>query len=521
MQSKVMRVGGGCDEKKRRGGGCREYRFDTGPSLLLFPQVYRETFQEIGVELPDLLEVEPTAYRVIFEDAPPLDLLTDEDKMARQLDKVEAGAGESFGRMLKASRVALEVGVDAFIARSFTSFADFINPVRLIPLLPKLFEGGIINPLELLFPLDAWLRQFFESPHIRALFTFQTLYVGLTPFNAPSAFSLLAATELTDGVWYPKGGFGQITEALDHAARDCGVVIDTETSVERVVVEDGRVRGVTLSSGKRIDADIVICNADLPYAKRELLEGRSAAVDRSMEYSAGIIEFCWGVADGLDGLSQHNVFLSREWEDSWIRPGSAKGKLFPQVKSGNFYCHVPSKTDPSASTGNGHSVMILFPVAHKGELSGADYTELVAWSREVIVQRFSQLGIDIEPAIECESIVTPDEWESDLNLQNGAAFGLSHGLSQLGWFRPGHHRRGGKDAEGLYYVGASTHPGNGVPLVLTGSRLVCSEILSSVIFSKKEEDRKKKRRKKKREERERVGRGRFNRLFDHHGGVGG
>ena len=111
-------------------------------------------------------------------------------------------------------------------------------------------------------------------------------------------------------------------------------------------------------------------------------------------------------------------------------------------------------------------------------LSGTDWDTIVI-DTYILEDFFSQLGIDIEPAIECESIVTPDEWESDLNLQNGAAFGLSHGLSQLGWFRPGHHRRGGKDAEGLYYVGASTHPGNGVPLVLTGSRLVCSEILSS------------------------------------------
>ncbi len=189
---------GGRAQTKWMGG----YRFDTGPSLLLFPQTYRDTFAELGAALPPLDPVAPVAYRVFYGDGTSLDLLSDEDAMAAQLEAEERGAGQAFRRMLRSSRVALEVGLDAFIARNFETAGDFLNPLRFLPLLPKLLRGGITNPLSLLAPLDGWLATFFRDPRIKALFTFQTLYVGLTPFNAPSAFALLAATELSDGVWY-------------------------------------------------------------------------------------------------------------------------------------------------------------------------------------------------------------------------------------------------------------------------------------------------------------------------------
>ena len=153
-----------------------EYRFDTGPSLLLFPETYREAFASINAELPELLAVEPTAYRVWFEDGQRLDLLTgekSEDKMAAQLEEVEAGAGDAYRKMIRSARTSLSVGVDAFIDRNFESLGDFLDPVRLVSLLPKLFQGGVFNPLSLLMPLDDWLRTYFKDPRIRALFTFQ------------------------------------------------------------------------------------------------------------------------------------------------------------------------------------------------------------------------------------------------------------------------------------------------------------------------------------------------------------
>ncbi|QDZ25418.1 phytoene desaturase [Chloropicon primus] len=479
---------------KERSGA--RYRFDTGPSLGLFPQEYRRSFEEdLEAKLPELLKVEPIAYRVYFGDegrlegsrTSYLDLLTDEEEMSVQLEGVERGAGDSFKRMLRSSRATLDVGVGAFIDRNFSNLGDFLNLPRLFSLLPRLFQGGIANPFSLLMPLDTWLKQYFKDPRIRSLFTFQTLYVGLSPFTAPSAFSLLAATELSDGVFFPKGGFGEIITALEEKAASVGVAIEVGKEVSRISVSEdgGSVVGVETGCGLKVAADIVLVNADLPFAKSKLLkrkDGRNnpfsmsmGGVDKTREYSAGIVEFCWGIRDDLEALQQHNVFLSSDFVGSWFRPGSRKDL----PADGNFYVHVPSKTDPTAATEEGtHSLMILFPVANKAELSSPHaYEDLVDWSRKVVLKRFREIGLDVEEKIEVESATDPEDWQKMYNLVNGSAFGLSHGLDQLAYFRPSNKD---DEVEGLFYVGASTHPGNGVPLVLKGSRLVCERILESL-----------------------------------------
>ena len=165
------------------------YRFDTGPSLLLFPEEYMRTFEELGCELPEMKPVGSVGYRCFFnrggprrpgqgssatrrgEGHPPdtLDLLLEDDEMAAQLESVEEGAGEAYSRMIRAARTALEVGNGAFIDRNFATLAEFVNPLRFLPLLPRLVDGGILNPLSLLRPLDGWLRGYFRDPRIRAL----------------------------------------------------------------------------------------------------------------------------------------------------------------------------------------------------------------------------------------------------------------------------------------------------------------------------------------------------------------
>lgn len=152
------------------------YRFDTGPSLLLFPEEYMRTFEELGCELPEMKPVGNVGYRCFFNRRGPrrpgqdtLDLLLEDDEMAAQLESVEEGAGEAYSRMIRAARTALEVGNGAFIDRNFATLAEFVNPLRFLPLLPRLVDGGILNPLSLLRPLDGWLRGYFRDPRIRAL----------------------------------------------------------------------------------------------------------------------------------------------------------------------------------------------------------------------------------------------------------------------------------------------------------------------------------------------------------------
>ncbi|GIL49585.1 hypothetical protein Vafri_5915 [Volvox africanus] len=382
----------------------------------------------------------------------------------------------------------------------------------------------------------------FGDPRLRALFTFQDLYVGLTPYNAPGAYSLLAATELTDGVWYPLGGFGQIRDALLRVGQGLGVRLRCGARVTAVRTAPGQgggqvVEGVTLASGEELDADVVVSNRDVPLTY-ELLRGPAEAHGSArarqllaQDYSAGVISYNWSLDKKLDQLLHHNVFLSGDYEGSWIRATGAD----TLSRSPNFYVHCPSRTDPTACPPGSDSMMVLLPVANiqeivkaqeterrrsgplgslpgplrqhaaglaaaataggsggsGGGIAGAngatarpaatvavDYSALVAAGREAVLRSLMEAGItDVRQHIVDELVIDPMEWRDRYSLAHGAAFGLSHGLTQLSVLRPG---LADKQVRGLYFVGASTRPGNGVPLTMISADLVTQKVVKDV-----------------------------------------
>ncbi|GBF88243.1 phytoene dehydrogenase [Raphidocelis subcapitata] len=549
-------VGGRCQSVQREG-----YRWDTGPSLLLFPDVYRSAFEKLGSRLEDHVElrrVEPAAYRVFFGPSSSggsgssssssgggtgnggggsgsgsgsgsssssgasdsgagaggsaafragggfshLDLAYDVQVMSQQLERMEPGAGTEFIAWLADARRSLVVGVEEFIARDIDGLTD-LDPGRLLSLL------GRVDVFELLGQHHARLARRFKDPRIPALLSFQDLYVGLSPYNAPGVFSLLAATELTDGVWYPLGGFGRVRDALLAVAQSHGAAVRTGARVDRVLLDaSGRACGVALADGERLAADAVVANPDVAAALRLAAEdgsgggggggddadtgaaraarrhaGRRAEKLEAAEYSAGVIAFNWAVAPSADvsGLLHHSVFLSGDFAASWRR-AAAPGQLAPNP---NFYVHCPSRTDPSAAPpGGGHSVMVLLPVANEAEARAAgggagagDYGALAEAGRAAVLRTLRDSGAaDLTPpgAIASEFVITPPEWRRRYGLTHGAAFGLAHGLNQLSLLRPGPQD---PRLPGLFFVGASARPGNGVPLVMLGADQCVGRVL--------------------------------------------
>ena len=505
-------------------GRGRRWRFDTGPSLLLFPETYRETFRALGAEMEDFLHVErisPAGYRVFFPSSPGfrIDLLNDVDAMSEQLEKLEQGAGIRYRRFLMMAKSNLDLGLPYFIDRDFSNLSDARG---LLDLLPKLTN---INPWELLGPHDVVMRSFFKDSRIRAAFTFQDLYVGLNPSSAPAVFSLLAATELCDGIHYPIGGFEAIRDAILELLESNGVEVRINSEVCRIDVgEDLSVKGVTLRSGEHVAADVVVCNRDLPAAYslltgdledsyevvrdmntsktleisedttevprvvRKHASARQMAL-RHLRYSAGVVEFNWAVRGKVPDLLHHNVFLSENFKKSW-NPVALPSQF---VEYPNFYVHVPSKTDPSAAPEGCDSIMVLLPVANmqqQGQIhsecqddhrtSDVDYESLIDEGRRRVISSMQAANIPFsEDMIESEMVLSPPDWQARYGLQHGAAFGLSHGLRQLSLFRPAP-----KDPmiEGLYFVGASTRPGNGVPLCFIGAKLTANRIRRDLGF---------------------------------------
>ncbi|CAE8655243.1 unnamed protein product [Polarella glacialis] len=491
-------VGGRVQSLTRSG-----FRWDAGPSLLLLPKKYEECFARAGVDMKDHLTLRRAdpAYRVVFGDNTSLDLLYDMQKMSDQLEAFEPGAKTKYAGFLDLARKMYEMGIDQFIDKPFSTWGELID---LPELLPKLVDRGwwTLPFLDIAGPYDLLLKKFFKDPRIRSIFSFQTMYVGLTPYRAPGAFCLLAGTELTDGVWYPLGGFQGIGGEMAKVAVKNGVKMRTGTAVDEVVVENGVAVGLRLEgSSEVIRGDAVLVNADLTYAYTHLLKGADANLPRSAgeatssatpvadfgeywhkkTFASGVISFLFAFDVEVPRLLQHTVFVGApDCERQAWQPVSRPEGI---AKSPNFYVHTPSKTDPSAAPEGQDSVMILFPVANMQEMEkdGFDmskpgaYKELTAACRAVIFRRFREAGCgDLEAHLVDEVIRDPQEWKELYNLDHGAAFGLSCGLLQLAMTRPPPKDENG--VEGLYFTGASTRPGNGVPLVMMGAGLVANQI---------------------------------------------
>jgi phytoene desaturase (3,4-didehydrolycopene-forming) len=411
------------------------------------------------------------------------------------MEAIEPGAGGAFFDWLGRARVSLDLGVKAFIEQDSTSVLDFLNPSRVLALALK------VNPLELLLSQSWQMSNYFKSPKLKALFSFQELYVGLTPYNAPGVFSLLAATELTDGVWYPKGGFGTVRDALAKIVAQLGVTLRAEAPVSEILLEDTaagtkKATGVRLASGEVLRADIVVANPDIPYVYSDLLPSGGAAYEAEaarqdgMDYSAAVIAFNWALTAPLPGLLHHNVFLSSDFEGSWKRACSVEALAAPRQL--NFYVHNPCFTDGSAAPAGGASVMVLLPVGNLQEQAAAakkagtplpDPAAMIAAGRDAVLRRFAADGHgDLSAIMAHETVIAPAEWRERYNIAHGAVFALAHGLTQLACFRP--PTRTGLPGwaetpvpEGLYFVGASTRPGNGVPLVMMGVKVTYENIM--------------------------------------------
>ena len=502
---KNLDTGGRCRSESFDGKG-EGYRFDTGPSLMLLPDRYREQFTAVGKNLHDYMDIKRVdpAYRAHFGDHTTLDLLYDTERMRAQLDAVEEGAGGRYIDWLGRARASLDYGVAAFIEKDANSILDFVDLRRVGPL------ALAVNPIDLLLPQFNQMAKYFKNEKLRALFSYQELYVGLSPYNAPGVFSLLAATELTDGVWYPVGGFDKVRQSLQALADEEGVVTRLGAEVAQIVttpLAEGeasaiegskatqKVTGVRLESGEVLSADVVVANPDLPCVWDQMMDHetfpeakKEAERWEDADYSCSVIEFNWCLDATVPDLLHHNVFLSGDYKGSWERPACVDD--FAAPKQHNFYCHNPVYTDPSCAPAGGASVMVLLPVANINEQRKAcakrgvpvpSEEDMVNAAREAVLRRFKEAGKDISKNIVSESVTTPSQWQERFNIKHGAVFGLSHGLTQLAAFRPpvrtGIPQLDSPEVDGLHFVGASTRPGNGVPLVLMGVKVVFDKIM--------------------------------------------
>ncbi|TKA26073.1 Phytoene desaturase [Friedmanniomyces endolithicus] len=533
------------------------YRFDQGPSLLLLPRFFHQTFEELGTSLEgegvELRKCEPN-YRIWFGDGEAFEMSSDLARMKGEVERWEGvGGWERYLGFLQEAHRHYEVSVEHVLLKNFTS-------------LKSMLRGSFLRHLFELHPFESvWGRagRYFWTERLRRVFTFGSMYMGMSPFDAPGTYSLLQYTELCEGIWYPVGGFHKVVEKLVEVGERKGVEYRLDTAVERIVLDESgsRAVGVRLESGEVLEADVVVNNSDLVYAYTQLLAPAENAGPTpyaeslaQRPASCSSISFYWGLSEKVPGLEAHNIFLADEYKESF--DSIFKKHLIPDAPS--FYVNVPSRVDGSAAPEGKDSVVVLVPVGHlvdapppppsskpsntNGHANGhlhdtkdtnpdnptissaspatqpgiqptlhQDWPAMIALARTTILSTIlSRTGVDLGPLIVHEETNDPVTWQQKFNLDRGAILGLSHSFFNVLSFRPSTRARKGSPLldgwvgkrggvlgrvaelvgdlgrgesgriKGLYMVGASAHPGTGVPICLAGGRLVAEQVLGDL-----------------------------------------
>jgi phytoene desaturase len=309
------------------------------------------------------------------------------------------------------------------------------------------------------------------------------MYLGGSPYDLPGLFTILSYGELAYGLWLPKGGIYGLVSGIEKLALELGVTIRTSAPVARIMIGNSgkgggrQVTGIELQDGQVIPSRLVVSNVDVPTTERSLIsqsDGPGRKLPRAPRMTPGVMTFYWGVKGKVAGIGHHTIFLPEDFRLGFTE--LLKEKVVPRDMP--FYISVPSETDPDLAPSGDTAMFVLVPTPLLSELPNLDSPERVEQVRQRVLDRLRDDGIDLDPArIVSEKVYTPEDWRKMFGLYDGSAFGAAHTLFQVGPFRARNYAR---DVEGLFYVGASTTPGTGMPMVVLGGKLTAERIESRV-----------------------------------------
>lgn len=437
------------------------FKFDTGPSLVLMVDYWRQLFQDVGRQLEDyltLVSLDPN-YRIHWTDGTTLEVTSRLNVMMENVERIEPGAGQKLLEFLAHTGKLYRDGV-SFIDRNMHRPGSMLNPAAAGTLL----GGGALGDLRTM------VGKYFRSERLQDAFTFQSLYLGLSPFASLAIYGLLPYTEVAGGLYYPMGGMHMLPVALERLFRELGGTIRYGARVQRLAQQGRTVQGAVLADGATVTADVVVANSDLPYTYDQLVGTPLARAERK-EYSCSVVLMYLGVNRRYDQLLHHNLIVSADMRGDC-------DLIFRQHRMPEappYYICVPSRTDASVAPAGGESIFILALAPSQDRNKSLDWSVEGPRFRERMLDRLEAFGLtDLRKHLVAERMITPDDYTGQFGNLRGEAFGLSHGLLQIGYFRP-HNRH--KTLENLYFVGQSTHPGCGLPMVLISARLAAERIL--------------------------------------------
>lgn len=460
------------------------FRFDTGPSWYLMPEVFDHFFRMLGTtaaEQLDLVRLDP-AYRVYPQPVPgeasdPIDIRSGVELSTALFESIEPGAGAALAAYLDSAKDAYDLAVGRFLYDTYETTSGLRDPA-LLRRLPQL------APL-LTVPLSRYVERRFSDKRLQQILGYPAVFLGGSPFAVPSLYHLMSHLDLADGVLYPRGGLYEVIRAIERLAREHGVTIETRMPVSAIITDRSgpgkpRATGVVLASGERRTADLVVSAADLHYTETELLPEDLRTYPQEWwdkrTPSPGAILLLLGVDGEIPQLPHHTLLFSGDWRTNFDDIFGSHTRI-PNPAS--LYICKPSATDATVAPTGSENLFVLVPVPAdpslgRGGIDGDGDPAIETAADHVIAQISQWCDIpDLADRIRVRRTIAPGDFEADLHAWRGNSLGLAHTLRQSAMFRPGN---ASKKVAGLSYVGASALPGIGLPMCLISAELVIKRL---------------------------------------------
>lgn len=446
------------------GGRARVFRdkghvFDAGPTVITAPFLFEELWELAGEKMSDHVDLRPVTpfYRIRFHDGTVFDYTGDAAAMRREVERLAPADCDGYERFVAMSERIFDVG---FKELAHVPFGSWLDMARIVPEMMRLESYRTVYGLAAKFVKDDRLRQ---------ILSFHPLLVGGNPFSTTSIYTLILYLERKWGVHFPIGGTGALVSGLVDLVAKQGGDIRYHATVDQIVVEGGRARGVRLDTGEVVPADIVVSNADSAFTYKSLLppEHRKKWTDRRIDrarYSMSLFVWYFGTDRTYPDVAHHTIMLGPRYE-ALLTDIFEKRVL---AEDFSLYLHRPTATDPGLAPPGGETFYVLSPVPHLD--ADVDWAERAEPYRRAIEAHLAETLLpDLPRHVTASRLMTPQHFHDELLSERGAAFGLEPVLTQSAYFRP--HNES-EDVRGLYLVGAGTHPGAGVPGVLSSARVL-------------------------------------------------
>ncbi len=479
------------------------FSFDTGPSLITMPHVLQNLFQAAGRRMEDYIDLVPLdiTCRYFYRDGLILNAWCDHTRLAAEFSGLNDHDGEALYRFLAYTSRLYQAAADPFLYHSLGSPLDVLRSfVRyvfkghdtsvdgmtvqaqdykaLLSLNSHTVNASRISRLRAVLSalspatLDQCIRGFFKDEHLHQLFDRYATYNGSSPYQVAAVYSIIPYVELAEGGWYLRGGIYTLASALERLARELGVSIETSSNVRRILVEHGAAQGVVLDDGQVVRSDVVIANSDVVTTHRELLSPvvRNERLMHRLEHvepSCSGFVLLLGVNKQYPQLAHHNIFFSdnyrAEFDDLFV-------KRIP-LQNPTIYVCVTTRTDPSQAPEGHENLFVLVNAPYLTADSNWE-CEAQVYRNHILDLLASYFQIDLKDVrdhIVCEAIITPEDFKRKYGANRGSIYGLSSNQRMAPFTRPGNRS---KEIRNLYFVGGSTHPGGGVPLVMLSGKIV-------------------------------------------------